>query len=233
MLDLRILGSSSHGNCYLLYAGSEVLLLECGIQAKKIIYGLNFRVDNVVGALCSHEHGDHSKSVKDVMKAGIDVYASEGTFSALGVEGHRVKKLKALEQVQIGGFTVLPFDVQHDAREPLGFLIQHEAIGKLLFATDTYYIKYKFPELNYIMVECNYSKSILEKNIQAGTLSKALRNRLLKSHFSLENVKEFLKANDLKKVENILLMHLSDGNSNAGEFQEEIEKLTGIPVKIC
>ena len=55
----------------------------------------------------------------------------------------------------------------------------------------------------------------------------ALKKRILKSHFSLENVKEFLKANDLSRVQEIWLLHLSDGNSDAERFKREIQELTG------
>ena len=76
-------------------------------------------------------------------------------------------------------------------------------------------------------VECNYSLDILRANVEAGLIEPALKSRILKSHFSLENVKEFLKANDLSKVQEIWLLHLSDGNSNAERFKREIQELTG------
>ena len=56
---------------------------------------------------------------------------------------------------------------------------------------------------------------------------------VLRSHFSLENVKEFLQANDLSKVQEIWLLHLSDGNSDAERFKREIQELTGKVVYIA
>lgn len=49
------------------------------------------------------------------------------------------------------------------------------------------------------------------------------------SHIGLDTTIEFLKANDLSKTEAILLMHLSDGNSNEKQFVDIIRKQTGIP----
>ncbi|HEX2866524.1 MAG TPA: MBL fold metallo-hydrolase [Ignavibacteriales bacterium] len=233
MIDVKVLGSSSSGNCYILTAEKEVLLLECGIHAKKIMHGLNFNVSNVAGCLITHEHKDHSLSARDLTRSGIDIYASQGTLQAIGLDGHRSHVIKAKEHFELGGFTILPFETQHDAAEPLGFLVYHPAFGKLLFATDTYYIQYKFQELKYIMVECNYSTEIADGNVAAGILNPALRRRLQRSHFSLENVKRFLQANDLSQVEKIMLMHLSSGNSDAVRFKNEIEKLTGIPTVVC
>jgi len=83
------------------------------------------------------------------------------------------------------------------------------------------------------MVECNYSASILDANIALGKVPQVMKKRLTRSHFSLENVKEFFKANDLSKVEEIHLLHLSDSNSDEALFKEEIMKLTGKPVYIA
>jgi phosphoribosyl 1,2-cyclic phosphodiesterase len=170
---------------------------------------------------------DHSKAVKDIMRTGIDCYISAGTVEALGLSGHRLHIIKAKQQFKIGTWTMLPFDTQHDAAEPLGFLLANQAGDKLLYATDTYYIRYKFHGLTHIMVECNYSLDILKRNVDAGAVPKELKSRILKSHFSLENVKRFLQANDLSKVQEIWLLHLSDNNSNAERFKREIQELTG------
>ena len=161
------------------------------------------------------------------MRAGIDCYMSQGTAEALGVSGHRLHIIKTRQQFQLGSWTVLPFETQHDAAEPFGFLLANQAGDKLLYATDTYYIRYKFHGLTHIMVECNYSLDILKRNVETGTVPKELKTRILKSHFSLENVKEFLRANDLSKVQEIWLLHLSEQNSCEKRFKREIQELTG------
>jgi phosphoribosyl 1,2-cyclic phosphodiesterase len=233
MIDIQAIASGSNGNAYRIFDGHTSILLEAGIKYRDIQKGFNFRMSEVSGCLVTHEHGDHSKSVRDVMKAGIDVYASQGTFDALNLSGHHVKPVKSLEQFTIGTWTILPFDVQHDVSEPLGFLLVNKAGEKLLFATDTYYIKYMFKGLTHLMIECNYSMDILDKNILEGRVPQVMRKRLIQSHFNLENVKKFLKANDLSKVKEIWLLHLSDTNSNADLFKREIQGLTGKMVFIA
>lgn len=236
---LKVLASGSKGNCYLLQSKDETLIIECGINYKGILKGLNFSLSNVVGCLVTHEHKDHSKALQELLRSGIDVYTSVGTARAIVKEcevietHHRLNFVKSEEQFKTGNFTVVPFGAQHDAAEPLGFLIQHKDIGKLLFITDSYYCQYKFKGLNHILIECNYAGDILSDNIVQGLIPISLRNRLLKSHFSLNNVKEFLKFNDLSQVRDITLIHLSDGNSNAQQFKDEIEKLTGKPVYVA
>lgn len=232
MIDIKTLASGSKGNCYHITDGSTPILIECGIRFKDIQIALDFKTSDIAGCLISHEHKDHTRGLKDVLQAGINAYASQGTIEQEGIKHHRLKPIQTKKQFKIGTWMVLPFDVQHDAAEPFGFLLQSQNGGKLLFATDTYYIKYRFKGLTHIMVECNYSKKILEENIMNGLVHPIMKRRLMKSHFSLENVKEFLKANDLSKLQEIHLIHLSDNNSDENMFKNEIQMLTGKPVYV-
>ncbi|RDY70292.1 MBL fold metallo-hydrolase [Halobacillus trueperi] len=232
MIEVKALASSSKGNCYHITDGKTPLLLEAGIKIKEIQRKLNFQTSKIKACLITHEHNDHSAGVQDMIKSGKDCYMSKGTAEAIGVTGNRVKQVGAREAFTVGTWTVMPFEVEHDVSEPLGFLLANEDGDKLLFATDTYYIRYKFKGLTHILCECNYSLDILNKNIADGRIPKVMKKRLLRSHFSLENVKEFLKANDLQRVREIWLLHLSDNNSDEIRFKDEIEALTGKPVHV-
>ncbi len=233
MINIKTLASGSSGNAYLIDDGHSQLLIECGIRWKDIQIALNFDTKNIVGCLISHEHKDHTKGLKDILRAGINCYMSQGTKEAEGIEHHRIKTVEARKKFTISDWKVMPFEVEHDVNEPFGYLIMNKQGEKLLFATDTYYVRYKFKELNYIMIECNYSLAILEDNINNGRVHPAMKNRLIKSHFSLENVIEFLKVNDMSKVEEIHLLHLSDSNSNEIEFKNRIQEITGKRVYIA
>lgn len=232
-MKIKVLASGSSGNCYLLQDKEETLILECGIRYKQILEGLDYDLSNVVGCLVTHEHKDHSKAMLDLNKNGIDVYASLGTIETLKIENHRTKVIKSEKIFQVGNFTVLPFTAKHDAEEPLGFLINHEKIGNLLFLTDSYYCEYNFNNLNHILVECNYAKDLLDENIENGLIPLSLRNRITRSHFELNNVIDFLKANDLKNIRTIMIMHLSSQNSNEEYFKNQIQKNIGLPVEVA
>lgn len=232
-MKIKVIGSNSHGNCYILETSTSKLILECGVKFKEIQKALSFNLSNVAGCLITHEHSDHSKAVKDAMKSGLDVYLTHGTASALDVFSHRVNIVKALQQIKIGEFTVLPFQTQHDTDEPVGYLIQCGGGKKILFATDTYYISNRFTLLDCIMIECNYTKESLDQNVESGRISHSMKSRLLKSHFSLENVKKFLMANDLSKCKKIVLLHLSYHNSDAVKMVKEITELTGIETVVA
>lgn len=208
-------------------------MLECGVRFKDIQRGFNFKLSDIEACLVTHEHGDHVQGIDGVLKVGINCYMSKGTADAIGKDHHRIKPVKAKEPFVIGTWKVMPFDVQHDVSEPFGFLLTSKYGAKVLFLTDTYYCKYRFNGVTHLLVECNYSLPILDANIEMGITPKAMRKRLLKSHFSLENVKDFLKANDLSRVEEIYLLHLSDSNSDEALFKEEVARLTGKMVVVA
>lgn len=234
-MKLKVLGSSSSGNCYLIEASqNDKLILDAGINFKNVQKELNFNFKGIQGVLITHEHMDHLKYAPNFALNGIDIYASQETFTRLNLKGHRFKIIKALEQFTIGDFIILPFDTEHDAAEPLGFLIQYKPTGeKLLYATDTYYIKYKFSKLNYLLLECNYITEIAKENVRNGVINKARYIRLLESHFSLYNLLKFLKSNDLTNAKNIILCHLSNDNSNEEIMKDEVYKQTGISTTIA
>ncbi len=171
--------------------------------------------------------------MKDIMKAGVDLYSSHETFDTMGVHGHRAHHIKPLHQFNIQDWLVLPFETQHDCEGSLGFLVQNLEGDKLLFLTDTAFCKYRFKGISHLMLEANFSNEILEENIKNGVVEASRRKRLLSSHFSLDRVKDFLKANDLSRLQSIHLMHLSDQNSNEAQFKKEIQALTGVPVYVC
>lgn len=235
-IDVKCLASGSAGNAYAVDDGESVLLLEAGLPAKKILSGFLDLLPRVAGCLVTHEHGDHACGAAGLAGRGIDLYATVGTFAGISgnVSAHRRHVIQKGVQFRLGSWLILPFEAEHDAAEPVGFLLYSLAAQeKLLFATDTYYIPNTFRGLNIVMAECNYSRDLLEDNIRAGRVPKLLKIRLLRSHFSLDNVKDFLAANDLGECRRIYLLHLSGGNSDPGRFKREIQELTGIVTEIC
>ena len=232
MIDITILQSGSSGNCYLVDDGQTRLLLECGIPFKKIQLGLKHRIHSVAGCLVSHEHGDHIKAARDLMYHGVDLYTSPGTVRAMGLTGHRTHEIVAGKQSVIGTWTVSPFRTVHDAAEPLGFILE-SGDDRLLYLTDSAYSPTTFPPCTAMMVECNYALGILKENVKSGSLPMAHKNRVMRSHMSISTLRELLIANDLSRCREIILMHLSDGNSDERAFKTEIEGLTGIPVRVA
>jgi len=233
------LASSSKGNAYLLQTdGVPPLLLEAGIPIKQIRVKLRnhgVSLSDLAGCLVSHEHGDHSKAVKDLLKAGVDCWMSEGTSKAIGMEHHhRICFLvESGSEIAIASvWTVLPFALEHDAAEPIGFIVGH-GDDRLLFIPDTSYVENRFEGVTLIAVECNNIAEILSKNILEGHIPAIVGKRVRRNHMNLENLISMLKANDLSRCRAIYLMHLSDGNSNESRMIKEVQEATGIPTEAC
>lgn len=227
-MQLTVLGSGSTGNGYVLQNEHEALVLECGMPLRDCLAAIGYKVKKVAGCLVTHEHGDHAGFIEDYLDL-MDVYMSAGTNRAKPRKRRTNEPhvLEPLKTVTLGGFKVRPIPAEHDAAEPFAYIIDHDEIGRLLFATDTYFIRYTIPHLTNLMIECNYSLPLLDANIAAGIVPEALKARTLESHMSLEHLKEMLTANDLTAVNNIVLIHMSGRNSQQDAFVREITEHTG------
>lgn len=217
-MKLKCLGSDSSGNCYLLTADNgETLLLDAGLTIMDIKHGLNWNIKCVVGAICTHAHKDHSLSVSDLEHMGIPVF----------------KPYESLEPMEIGftGGQIMAFDLttldgkwthtNADGTECpcYGFLITHPEMGKLLYITDTEFCKWRFADVNHILISCNYQKKYIDdENV-------AKRNHVFRGHMELGTVKDFVMANKTDSLQNVILCHLSRDNAEPSECVEEVKKI--------
>lgn len=215
---LKCLGSSSAGNCYLLTSNSgETLILDCGIPIKEIKKGLDWNIKDVVGVLCTHKHLDHSKSVEDFEAMGIQILAPY-----LG---------DSCKPINMGEFTVKPFDLTtidgnwthtNANGEPcpiFGFLITHKEMGRMLYITDCELIKWKFKDINHILLGVNYDKDLIDRD----NTGKA--NHVFRGHLSIDTACDFVKANYSDSLQNVIMCHLSAENSDRDSFIEKMKKV--------
>lgn len=224
-MELIVIGSSSKGNGYVLNGTQEALCIEAGtklIEAKK---ALNFDLQKVRGCIVTHVHNDHSRYAKDYAEGGIHVLALEQVLETKGIT-RNATAITLGNAYRLGGFVVTPFALQHDV-PCVGYVVQHAECGKVVFITDTYACQYRFKGVNNYLLECNYSDEILDVNIAAGRVQPAMRDRLLTSHLELKNSIRFLLTSDLSQVQKVVLIHLSDGNSNEAKFVQQVREATG------
>jgi phosphoribosyl 1,2-cyclic phosphodiesterase len=232
-MDVQILGSSSKGNCYVVSDGVTRLMLDCGLPPREIMKGIGFSPRQISACLVTHSHGDHVKAANVLsQRYGIKIYASRGCIEAAAL--NCAEPVKSMTEFNVISWDILPFDVQHDAPEPLGFLLKSRKTGeKLLYFTDTYYIKYRFCGLTHIMCEANYGLDILRNKIDSGEIPQFLAKRVMSSHMSIDHLIEMLKSNDLSELRQIYLCHLSDSNSDAELFKRRVMEATGAEVVVC
>lgn len=227
MIKIDIIATGSKGNCYVIQDGTSRIMIDPGISIKEIRKRCKFNLSELDMCLVSHEHKDHCKAVKDIMRIGVPVALSQGTLKHFHPNGSLYIILQDGAVWERCGWKILPFRIEHDAEEPLGFLIQSPSGRKICYATDTYFIRYRFSGVTHWMIEASYSENLLQAN---DSLPEDTKSRIRTSHFEIANVKKFFKAQDLSATEKIYLIHLSDQNSDEKLFVKEIEALTGKPV---
>lgn len=204
-MRLKCLGSSSAGNCYLLTSNSgETLILDCGIPIKEIKKGLDWNIRNVVCVLCTHRHQDHSKSLNDFKSMGIPILAP--------YLGDRCKS------INMGEFTAKPFDLttmdgnwtHTDADgtpcQIFGFLITHKEMGRMLYITDCEVIKWKFKDIDHILLGVNYDKDMVDWS------NPAKNNHIFHGHLEIGTACDFVKSNYSDRLQNVIMCHLSSEN---------------------
>ncbi len=170
---------------------------------------------------------DHAKYISEYTEAGIKCYTGQETIETSGLKHHNLIALKEKENVNIGSFHIMPFDLQHNVHN-FGFLINHSESGMILFITDTNYCKYTFPKINHFLIEANFDQRIMEENILSGRMPALILKTTGENHMSIETCIKILKANDLSDTKSISLLHLSNGNSNEIDFIKQVESATGI-----
>jgi len=237
--------SGSSGNLYMITANNgKRLMLECGVTWAKLQKALDYDLSGIVACFVSHDHKDHCKAVKEVLQAGIDVYSSKPTFTLQQLENERrVHLVKSNDLVRLGTFEVLCFETNHDAAEPLGFVVRADN-EFLLFATDTSHIKQLFGyPFSIIAIECSFDKEILERRLYADEaelkkegltrVNETLAKRLLTSHMEKQATICYLaKYTNLSQCTEIHLLHMSGDNIDKEKTRKEIENRFFIETKI-
>jgi phosphoribosyl 1,2-cyclic phosphodiesterase len=228
-MKLKIISSGSVGNAYILENKNSALLIECGVKLDEIKQAIDYDVFKIKGAIVSHAHLDHSKSMAQVSQLGIPLFSSTPTFKKMKISSElRYGVLKNGQQKQINEFKISAFDASHDI-DTLGFIIEAGA-EKVFFLTDSYKLIWNFITWQFtcVMIEANYCEDLIKSKSET-----FINRRRLKSHMSIQTAIWTLEKMDLSKCRNIVLLHLSDGLSNEKQFKEKTEKRFGIPVTIA
>lgn len=228
-MQIKILATGSKGNCYYVSDGTTGLLIECGIKYTDIMRRLDYNVGNIGAVLVSHAHKDHSLCAAEMAEMGFEMIMPQETAAALGLEYHPCVALAVQsKQYNVGTFGIVPFPLVHcntDGSECpcFGYLIASSATReKLLFATDTVYIKNRFKGITHAMLEVNYIGDMID----AEGIPEVERRRL-KSHMSLETAVQFLESTDRSALKAIYAIHGSEARSDRDEVYRVLSAYAG------
>lgn len=216
-MKLKCIATGSTGNCYILTSDSgETLILDCGISIKEIKKGLNWDITGVVGAICTHSHQDHSLSVYPLRRMGIPVYAPYISQKPMAI-GSGAFRIQSFDLTTVDGRWT---HTNADGMECpcYGFLITHKEMGRLLYITDTELIKWKFKDINHILLGVNYDKDLVDADNPKA-------NHVFRGHLSIDTACDFVKANDSDSLKNVIMCHLSSENADKDSFIEKMKKV--------
>lgn len=215
MFKIHIHATGSSGNAYTIEDSGHKILIDPGIRFKRLQKKTDFSLSKYDFVLLSHEHKDHCRAINNLLTLGIKCYMSAGTRAALGITDSSALITFANHQFEHLSWRVLSFGTIHDAMEPLGFLIESPSGEKILYATDTAWINFRFSGVTHWMIEANYHADLLWKN---KNMPEETKKRIRASHFEIASLAQFFAGQDLSKTEEIYLIHLSDDNSDEKEF---------------
>lgn len=163
---------------------------------------------------------DHANrdTIRKFIQYGIPIYSNEETR----VVDKRIISMKKGRKTSIGGFKIQPIPLQHSC-ECFGYLIETSDNQRIVFATDCCEFLYKIKNVNHWLIECNWSEEILIDNM---CNNEEMRSRH-EHHLELNDTIFALKENFSSSMNTIVLLHLSNGNSNEAMFKSRISKELG------
>lgn len=224
-MNLKILGSGSLGNCYILENDTEALVIEAGLSFREVKKALDFNVRKIKAVIITHEHGDHHKFWHEYAKAGIPV------FEPYGNNGYTLEFENS--QFIIHAFENRSKDGKwlHDNTDGTecpcyGYYIQHPDMGRLVYVTDTEYVRWRFQNVNHILVEANFSSVMVDPDSPN-------YEHVLRGHMSIETACGFIRANNSPNLRNVILCHLSQQNSDTEDFIAHVQLLVDCPIYIA
>jgi ribonuclease BN (tRNA processing enzyme) len=211
-MELKVIGSGSDGNCYVLENEMECLVIEAGVNDSKIKEGIGFQINKVVGCIISHCHGDHAGYADKIEKMCINTFKPYKNYSRKEV---------------LGGFTIYPFHLPHDV-DNYGFVIQHKDVGTMLYLTDFEYCKNTFKKLNpsTILIAANYDETKIDKE-------SVNFSHVVNGHSSIQTTCRFLEANNNPMLQNVILCHLSNDNANGDDFIAKAKEIVYCDVTVA
>ena len=218
-MKLKVLGSGSSGNCYILENDNEALIIEAGVPFMEVKKALNFNVMKIVGVLASHIHGDHAKYIEEYKRAGIKYFTPYDMSHHISAEYNHMGKFRIKDFANSDKSGRWLHNNSDGSECPCyGFHITHPDMGSLVYATDTEYVRWRFKGVNHILCEANYDLQFVDRD-------EPNYEHRLRGHMSLPTALDFISTNDNPALRNVVLIHLSDKSGDPALFQRRAKEV--------
>lgn len=238
MLRACSLGSGSSGNALVVEArdGSTVtrVLVDNGFNLRQLARRLEragLSLQDIDAVLVTHEHSDHVGGVvRFACKAGLPVYCSEGTARAANLvdRGVQWRELVSGVRQDIGALAVDPYEVPHDAAEPLQFVFGdgQRWLGLLTDVGEpTPRIVAALRRVDALVLECNHDEAML----RTGPYAAFLKTRIAGSRGHLSNAQAatLLRQVDCARLQWVAAAHLSTQNNTKALARDALAAVLG------
>lgn len=219
MLKLKILGSSSKGNCFVLYDNEENIIIDCGVKNTC----QNIDISKTMGILISHSHLDHCKDVKEIKDYyNYKFYSNKETLDILPIIEAQKYVTEYKVPFEVNQFKIMPFEVYHDVPNN-GYLIRHMPSGiKILYIIDTSSVSnLHFKDIDVFIIEANHSYEWLFEKDELDV--KDYRTYGSQGHLAVEDTIEFLQNNINYNTKKVILTHISSSCNDYLEIKNKVK----------
>ncbi|NMA87072.1 MAG: MBL fold metallo-hydrolase [Tissierellia bacterium] len=231
------LSSGSNGNCHYIESKGTRLLIDAGFSGKRIeelLSSIHVKANTIDYILITHEHIDHIKGAGILSRRyNIPIIANKNTWLGMAdkigeIKDKNIKVIQTNEDFNLGDLGIYPFNIYHDAAEPIGYIIYYKKV-KISIATDTGWvdnsIKNKIKGSNLYLIESNHDVEMLKN----GSYPWFLKQRVLSEEGHLSNIDagEILSEILLGNGEIVLLGHLSKENNTPSLAYETVKEAVG------
>lgn len=237
-MRLAVLASGSGGNAAVLEAGDACVLIDCGISYRQLgsrMKALGMAPGQIQAVLLTHEHDDHVRGLEVFLRHHrVPVLATAGTVEAMPCPPGDAQPLTSGREVRLGSLKVLPVETSHDAREPVGFVVEDRG-QRVGMVTDTGVLTELLVErlsgCHALLLECNHDRDLLRYGPYPWPLKQRIASHT--GHLSNEQTSTALERLAHSGLELVVGMHLSQTNNRPELVERELSAvLAGSGVRL-
>lgn len=226
-VTVQSLGSGSSGNAFLISSGETTVMLDCGVGVRTVKRALKERdlmVTDLAAVLITHEHTDHIRSLSMVTGLDVPIITTLGTARRGNVPPPQWEQIEFHQPLQVGSITVWAIQVQHDAADPCGYLLETEGTRISIF-TDlgAWHDRLAAPlaASDLIVLESNHDLEMLKRGPYPAHLKRRVASD--RGHLSNLDCGQSLASTlrNVRQQPEIWLAHLSDTNNDPGVAEME------------
>jgi len=231
-MRISVLASGSSGNAAVVEAGGACVLVDCGISYRQLtarMRPLGLDPGRIGAVLVTHEHDDHVKGLEVFLRRHcVPVLATVGTLEAMPVAPKEAQPIVSGRETRLGGIRVVPVQTSHDAREPVGFLME-SGRARAGLVTDTGVLTELLAErlagCHALLLECNHDRDLLRVGPYPWPLKQRIASRT--GHLSNEQACAALERLAHSHLQVVVGMHLSQTNNRPEMVRRDLATVLG------